>query len=352
MTGTDLTKVGVNLATDGGGDGQPDNVIVDATNGPDVVVVSTALGPPGVVNLAAATTISGAEPDRDRLTVRGLGGEDTFDARPLPANLIGLTLDGGLAADLFLGSPGADVFRGGDGDDVALMGNGNDTFEWVPGDDNDTLEGQAGSDRLLFTGAAVSENIDVSANGGRVRFFRNIANVIMDTNDVEIFEYKALGGADNVVVHDMTGTDAQRVTAALAGPNGGGDGQADTVSVEGTGGGDVIDIAGGPGFITMSGLLTMVTTENGEAANDRLTVNALGGLDTVDAGDVLTGAMLLTLNGGIDNDLLTGGDGDDILNGDDGNDTLNGGPGNDTLTGGAGTDTFNGGGQPGDVVFP
>ena len=57
------------------------------------------------------------------------------------------------------------------------MGAGDDTFVWNPGDDNDTVEGQAGIDTLLFNGANVAENIDISANGGRVLFFRNIANV-------------------------------------------------------------------------------------------------------------------------------------------------------------------------------
>ena len=352
LTGTDLTKVGVNLASGGGGDGQADNVIVDATNGDEVVVVSTALGPPGVVNLAAATTISGAEPDKDRLTVRALGGDDVIEASTLPTNLIGLTLDGGIGEDIFIGSPGDELFRGGDGNDTALMGAGDDTFEWIPGDDNDTLEGQAGSDRLFFTGAGVSEDVEIMANGGRVLFLRNVANVAMDSNDVEIFEFKALGGADNVTVRDMTGTDAQRVTVGLAGPNGGGDGFVDNVFVDGTAGVDSVLITGGLGSLSLSGLATMVTTANGEAANDRLTVNALAGADVVDANLVAAGAMLLTLNGGLNNDLLIGGAGNDILNGNDGDDTLNGGPGNDTLTGGAGSDTLNGGGQPGDVIFP
>ena len=47
------------------------------------------------------------------------------------------------------------------------------------------IEGQAGLDTMLFNGANVAEVIDLSANGGRLRFFRNIANVVMDANDVE-----------------------------------------------------------------------------------------------------------------------------------------------------------------------
>ncbi len=87
------------------------------------------------------------------------------------------------------------------------MGAGNDTFVWNPGDDNDTLEGQAGFDTMLFNGANIAENIDISANGGRVTFFRNVANVVMDSNDVESIDFNALGGADNIVVNDLSGTD-------------------------------------------------------------------------------------------------------------------------------------------------
>ncbi len=32
------------------------------------------------------------------------------------------------------------------------------------------------------------------ANGDRVRFLRNVANVIMDSDDVEIFEFRAWAG--------------------------------------------------------------------------------------------------------------------------------------------------------------
>ena len=76
------------------------------------------------------------------------------------------------------------------------MGAGNDTFVWNPGDDNDVLEGQAGTDTMLFNGAGAAETIDISANGGRATFFRDVAAVTMDLNDVEVIDFAALGGAD------------------------------------------------------------------------------------------------------------------------------------------------------------
>ena len=93
------------------------------------------------------------------------------------------------------------------GNDVAFLGAGNDVFQWDPGDGNDMVEGQDGIDRLDFNGANIAENIDISANGGRVRFTRDVANVTMDLNDVELVRFKALGGADNIVINDLSGTD-------------------------------------------------------------------------------------------------------------------------------------------------
>ena len=89
---------------------------------------------------------------------------------------------------------------------------------------------------MLFNGANVAENINVLANGGRVLFTRDIANVVMDLNDVEGIDFNALGGADNLVVNDLSGTDVTEVNFNLAAAAGGsaGDAQPDTVTVTGT----------------------------------------------------------------------------------------------------------------------
>ena len=96
------------------------------------------------------------------------------------------------------------------------MGAGDDVFLWDPGDGNDTIEGQDGADSMLFNGANIAENFDVSANGQRVRFTRNIANIVMDLNDVEDIDVTALGGVDNVVVNDLSGTALRRSTPTCA----------------------------------------------------------------------------------------------------------------------------------------
>ena len=123
------------------------------------------------------------------------------------------------------------------GNDVALLGSGDDTFVWNPGDGSDIVEGQAGTDTLLFNGANVNENIDISANGSRVCFTRDVANVTMDLNGVETIDFNALGGADNIVVNDLAGTDVTQVASiSRARRRRCSDGQTDTVTVNGTAG--------------------------------------------------------------------------------------------------------------------
>ena len=73
-----------------------------------------------------------------------------------------------------------------------------------------------------------------------------------------------------------------------------------------------------------------------EAANDRLTVNALAGDDVVEAAGLAAGAIQLTADGGDGDDVLIGGAGNDTLLGGAGDDVLIGGPGNDILDGGPG----------------
>ena len=116
------------------------------------------------------------------------------------------------------------------------MGAGNDTFVWNPGDGSDIVEGQGGSDTLQFNGANINENIDLSANGSRLRLFRDVGNVTMDVNGVEQVNVTALGGADTITVNDLTGTDVTHVNIDLGSPagSGTGDGPADTVIVNGT----------------------------------------------------------------------------------------------------------------------
>ena len=205
---------------------------VNATAGNDLISLTNSdVARVFVSGLAEQVTIDGADAGNDTLVVNGLGGNDTINASALSADWIKLTIDGGAGNDTIIGSQGGDTLIGGDGNDtvtggrgndVALLGTGNDTFIWNPGDGSDVVEGQAGIDTLLFNGSNVSENIDISANGARARLFRDVGNVTMDLNGVEHIQFNALGGADNIVVNDLTGTDVKQVAIDLAATPGSG----------------------------------------------------------------------------------------------------------------------------------
>jgi Ca2+-binding RTX toxin-like protein len=218
------------------------------------------------------------------------------------------------------------------------MGGGDDTFTWNPGDDNDVVEGQAGFDTLLFNGANVAETITIGANGGRVLFFRNIANVTMDLDDTEAIRFNALGGADVITVNDLSGTDVTQIDLHLAASGGGGDGAADTVIVNATAGDDVVLVAGDGGGVAILGLAAQINLFGFEAGVDRIVINLLAGDDVLDASGLAASGPLLSADGGSGNDILIGGDGNDTLIGGPGDDVLIGGPGTDVLDGGADDD--------------
>ena len=184
----------------------------------------------------------------DRSTA--LAGADTIDASGLDASAIKLESNGGDDADVQLGSAGNDLVNGGRGNDVAFLGAGDDTFVWNPGDGSDTVEGQSGTDTMLFNGANVNEQIDLSANGSRLRFTRDVANITMDTNGVERVDVNTLGGADTVTENDLSGTGVDEVNVDLGAIGGAGDGAADNVIVNGTNGADAIAAAGSDGAAT------------------------------------------------------------------------------------------------------
>jgi Ca2+-binding RTX toxin-like protein len=339
LSGTDMTNIALDLrGPAGGGDGAADAVTVNGTNGADTFGAAGDAGGVNVFGLHAAVDIFFQEVANDRLTLNALGGDDVIDATSLEADGIQLTMNGGLGNDLFLGSEGNDFINGGDGDDVALMGAGDDTFAWNPGDDNDTLEGQDGFDRMIFNGANAAENIDIAANGGRVRFFRDVANVVMDLNDVEGIDFHAQGGADTVVVNDLSGTDVTEINLNLATLIGGGDLAADSVIVQGTSGDDVALVVGDANGTSVLGLAAQINITGAESANDRLTINALAGDDVVEASSLAASAIQLTADGGDNDDILIGGEGNDTLLGGVGDDVLLGGPGLDVLDGGPGDD--------------
>ena len=285
------------LQVDVGDDGSADfrfaraeiaKISVDGGNGDDVVRIDESNG---VFTDTIATTIDGGNGDDNlvggagAVTLRGGNGNDT--------------LAGGSGAETLEGGNGNDSIDGNGGNDVGLLGNGNDTFVWDPGDGSDIVEGQNGIDTMRFNGANGAEQVDLSANGNRLRFFRAQGNITMDTAGVERVDFNALGGADLVTVNDLSGTDVGSVNVDLAGALGGvaGDGAADRVVLNATNGNHTIRVKGDAGAVKVSGLPATVDVLHPEFANDRLEINTLGGGNKVDAGGLAAGAIQLLVNG-------------------------------------------------------
>jgi predicted lipoprotein with Yx(FWY)xxD motif len=229
--------------------------------------------------------VNGAFTDTIPTTIAGGDGNDT--------------LAGGKGVETLLGGAGNDNVDGNAGNDLALLGAGDDTFVWDPGDGSDVVEGQDGLDTMRFNGANIADQVDVSANGSRLRFFRNPGNVTMDTAGVERVDFNALGGSDLVNVNDLRGTDVSALNLDLAGSLGGatGDGAADRLIVNGTAGNDAIDVSGDASEVKVSGLVPTVAIFHSDGVSDRLEVNTLAGANTVTTAGLAAGAILLFVDG-------------------------------------------------------
>jgi Ca2+-binding RTX toxin-like protein len=263
-------------------------IVVNPGNGDDSVRIDEGNG---VFSDTIPTTINGGNGD-DRLV--GGAGAVTLNGGNGDDRLIG-----GDGNERLIGGNGNDTIDGNRGNDVALMGNGDDTFIWDPGDGSDTVEGQNGNDTMVFNGAPGAEPVDLTANGNRLKFFRQPGAITMDTHEVERVDFNALGGADVVTVNDLTGTDVNEFNVDLAGSLGGatGDGAADRVIVNGTNGDDTIAVSGGIGGVKVSGLVPTVNVFHSEAANDRLEINTLAGTDTVNSAGLAAGVIQLFVDG-------------------------------------------------------
>ena len=362
LTGTDVVLANIDLEGvlgGGAGDGQPDTITAKGTAGAGLINVTSASGAIAVDGLAADVRIRRAEQGSDLLAIDGRGGGDlvkvfgsaagdVIDIAPSPvpgnarvtasnipafvdvagvtdlavkgldgrdtisgasglAALLELALSGGDGYDTLNGGDGADALFGGaqndrvdgnGGADIGFLGTGHDTFVWDPGDGSDIVEGQGGTDTLLFNGSGGSENFDFSANGQRFRFFRDLGNITMDTDNVERVDLEALGGADNAVVNDLDGTDVTLANIDLEGVigSGAGDGQPDNVIINGSNARDDFRVRRDGAIVDVVGLDPRVRIAHSEAANDRLTINGLGGNDRFFVGAGLGALIQLTVN--------------------------------------------------------
>jgi Ca2+-binding RTX toxin-like protein len=329
----------------------------------------------------------------EQLVINANGGDDSFFATGNLAALIAITVDGGDGNDTILGSNGADVLIGGPGDDVidgqqgndtVFLGEGDDTFVWDPGDGSDVVEGEGGYDIMVFNGSNANEIYDVLANGSRVRFTRNVGNIVMDVNQIERLNINTFSGTDVVNVHDLSGTHVVEVNVGITSP-----GEIDTVNVFGTAADDNFQVTGGVSgpVISRGGYIVNVlgaelgdvvvvdglggtdtVTVEGTAASEEFTVSSNGtrprvdrlspepfafelnaehlvvnlgdGNDKIGAVGNLAALVHSTFNGGPGNDTIFGTNGPDVLIGGPGDDVIDGQQGNDTVFMGEGDDTF------------
>ena len=211
----------------------------------------------------------------ERLTVNGLGGDDTFNGDAGLAPLTLLALNGGTGDDSLTGGDGPDLISGGDGNDkldgdvgddrlvgdrgtdTLTGGDGDDALVWNNGDGSDVMNGDAGADAVEINGAPTAGDIFTAApNADRVLFART--NLVPFTVDFA----------------------------------------AEALAVNGGGGGDQLTVS--------PGLPGLLVNADGGSGND-----LLSGADEADS-----------FVGGAGNDTLTGGGGSDLLDGQDGDDRL------------------------------
>jgi Ca2+-binding RTX toxin-like protein len=341
VPGTGLTTINIGLGVSGVGDLSVDAVTVTGSAGVDVFQAAAVSGAVQVTGLAAQVNVALSEPATDTLTLGGLGGNDTISGSVGLAALVKLiadggdgndTLNGGNGADTLLGGIGNDTVDGNGGNDTAFLGAGNDTFVWDPGDGSDVVEGQSDTDSLLFNGSAGAEIFAASSNGGRLLFTRNVGNIVMDTDDVELLTVNALGSIDTLTVNDLAATDITAVNLNL-GVSGASDGANDAVTVNGTVGVDLMNVSGSAGSVSVTTTAYPVSLTNAAPANDTLTFNLSGGDDLFSASGLAATSVDLTINGGSDDDVLVASQGGDTINCDAGADYADGGAGIDAQTG-------------------
>jgi Ca2+-binding RTX toxin-like protein len=248
----------------------------------------------------------------ERLTVNGLGGDDVFNGAAGLAPLTLVSLNGGSGDDLLTGGDGPDLITGGDGNDklngaggddrvigdrgtdTLSGGDGTDALVWNNGDGSDVSNGDAGFDVVEINGApAAGDAFTVRPNGARAALDRT--NLVPFTVDftAEALKVNGGGGDDQLTVAPglsglLLTADGESGNDSLTGAE-----EADSLvggagidTLNGGGGSDLLDGQEGDDRLLArdgQGDLVRGGTGNDSAQTDALTVDAVNGVETIDA---------------------------------------------------------------------
>ena len=200
----------------------------------------------------------------EKLVLNANGGDDSFSATGNLAALIAITVDGGAGNDTLLGSNGVDLLLGGDGNDFVDGQQGNDVgsarrrrrhaSSGIRATAATWSRARTAPTRCCSTAATATRSSTPRPTAGACGSPATSPTSSMDLDDVESIVVKAFGGADNVTVNDLSGTDVADVVADLAAVGGGDDLAADNVIVNATNGDDVVTVTGGGPNAQVSGL--------------------------------------------------------------------------------------------------
>ncbi len=243
-----------------------------------------------------------------------------------------VTVYGGDANDVIVGSAQDDTIYGGEGADTITGGLGNDMLFGDAG--NDTfVEGAATSGDDAFDGGADSDTVSYATRTNAI----TVTVGDDQTDDGESGE-----------VDDVQST-VEVVTGGLGDDTLTGDGGANTLN----GGAGADTLVGGAGNDTLNGDAGDDTFDEEDASSGGDTFNGGAGTDVVDY-SARTSDLVVTMDGVAANDgesmeadnvksdveNLIGGAGDDTITGNASANVLTGFDGDDTMDGGAGNDTF------------
>ena len=233
--------------------------------------------------------------DAERMTINGLGGDESITAQAGLASLSLLTLNGGIGVDTITGGDGADLITGGEEIDTLVGGGGDDRIVGDRGDD--TLAGNVGDDTLVW-------NNGDNSDGWTAR------TASTTSRSTALRRGRRVHGRGERRAGEVRPHEPRAVHARRRRPR--------HLHVRGLGGDDTVSASSGHRALMARQVRRRVRQRSRSAAPTRPTRSS----------------------GGSGDHTLTGGTGPDSLDGQDGNDTLRARDGQgDLVRGGAGADS-------------